>query len=123
MTTDRLHGRRILVVEDSFLIAMEIADAIEAEGGTVVGPVARLAPAREAARREPLDGAVLDVRLDDELTDGLAGELVARGVPVVLATGFDSLALPAGLQDLPRLRKPFTRNAVLTALAAALKRL
>src|SRR3546814_2988897 len=31
-------GRRILVVEDTTLVAMEIEEAIQAAGGTVVGP-------------------------------------------------------------------------------------
>lgn len=117
-----LQGRRILVVEDSFLIATQIADAIVAAGGTVIGPIGRLQAARDAVRDERPDAALLDVRLHSDFTDALARELAERGVPVVLATGFDPPSLPAGLGALPRLRKPFTAQAVRQALAAALAR-
>ena len=57
-----LEGRRILVVEDEFLIAMEVEDILRALGAEVVGPFGRLEPALGAVQNEVLDGAVLDVR-------------------------------------------------------------
>ena len=102
-----LEGRRILVVEDEFLIAMEVEDALRALGAEVVGPFGRLKPALGAVQIEALDGAVLDVRLDGETSEQLAAELVARGVPVLLTTGYESEQLPPDLRHLPRLRKPF----------------
>ena len=63
-----LNGLRILLVEDDFLIAMDIKQSIEMLGGKVVGPFGRLKEAQELARRENFDGAVLDVRLDGDLT-------------------------------------------------------
>jgi DNA-binding response OmpR family regulator len=102
-----LEGRRILVVEDEFLIAMEVEDILRALGVEVVGPFGRLEPALGAVQKEVLDGAILDVRLDGETSEQVAAELVSRGVPVLLTTGYESEQLPPDLRNLPRLRKPF----------------
>jgi two-component system, response regulator PdtaR len=102
-----LERRRVLVVEDQYLIAMEVEDVLLELGAEVVGPFAQLEPALRAAHEEELHGAVLDVRLDGETTEPVAHLLVARGVPVLLATGYDDEQLPPDLRNLPRLRKPF----------------
>jgi len=104
---DDLSGLRILVVEDDFLIAMDIKEAIEQLGGHVVGPIGRLKQAQDLARREVVDAAILDVKLDGDVTLPLAEELLVRGVPVVLATGYDLESLPEKFQRVPHLRKPF----------------
>jgi DNA-binding response OmpR family regulator len=102
-----LEHRRILVVEDQYLIAMEVEDVLLELGAEVIGPFAQLKPALQAAHEEELHGAVLDVRLDSETTEQVACLLVARSVPVLLATGYDDEQLPPDLRNLPRLRKPF----------------
>jgi two-component SAPR family response regulator len=104
---DDLSGLRVLVVEDDFLIAMDIKGAIERLGGHVIGPIGRLEQAQDLARREVFDAAILDVKLDGEVTFPLAEELLTRGVPIVLATGYDVASLPENFQRVPHLRKPF----------------
>jgi len=102
-----LNGKRILVVEDEFLIAMEVEDLLRALGAEVVGPFGRLEPALKAVKEEELHGAVLDVRLDGETSEQVVAVLVSRGVPVLLTTGYERDQLPQALRSLPRLRKPF----------------
>ena len=102
-----LEGRRILVVEDEFLIAMEVEDVLRALGAEVVGPFGRLAPALGAVQEEDIHGAVLDVRLDGETSEEVAAVLVSRGLPVLLTTGYEAEQLPPVLRHLPRIRKPF----------------
>jgi CheY-like chemotaxis protein len=104
---DDLSGLRILVVEDDFLIAMDIKEAIERLGGHVVGPIGRLEQAHALARREVFDAAILDVKLDGDVTFPLAEELLMRGVPIALATGYDLASLPEKFHHVPHLRKPF----------------
>jgi CheY-like chemotaxis protein len=104
---DDLSGLRILVVEDDFLIARDIKEAIERLGGRVVGPIGRLEQAQDLARRTVFDAAILDVKLDGDVTFPLAEELLMRGVPIVLATGYDLVSLPEKFQGVPHLRKPF----------------
>jgi CheY-like chemotaxis protein len=76
-----LAGRRILLVEDEFLIAMEVEDVLRDLGAEVVGPFARLEPALGVVHREKLDGAVLDVRLNGDTIEPVAAVLISRGVP------------------------------------------
>ena len=102
-----LSGLRVLVVEDDFFIAMDIKEAIERLGGHVVGPIGRLEQAQDLARREVFDAAILDVKLDGDVTFPLAEELLTRGVPIALATGYDVASLPENFQGVPHLRKPF----------------
>ncbi len=113
-----LEGLKILVVEDEYLIAMDVVEMIEALGAEVVGPANRLQAARELARAEALDGGILDVRLGGDLVFPLADDLISRGVPIVLATGQDMDTLPELYKGLPQLRKPYD-DTVLKRLASS----
>jgi len=103
-----LSGLRILVVEDTLLIAELIADELQSFGCEVVGPVAHLQKALEMAGTEQLSGAFLDVNLAGEPCFPIARKLSQRGVPYVFITGYDDVAaLPAEYRDMPRVAKPF----------------
>jgi DNA-binding response OmpR family regulator len=105
--TERLRGLSILIVEDEYFIALQVANAIECCGGSVVGPVADLEKARDLAQRETIDGVILDLMLNGETSLGFADELMSRGTPVILTTGYAPSHLPQRYSDLPRLTKPF----------------
>ena len=97
-----LHGERVLIVEDRYLIACEMADEVGRLGGEVVGPSRSVAAALELLADERADLALLDVNLEGELVFPLAEKLNADGVPFIFLTGFgSSLAAPAELQDVP----------------------
>lgn len=117
--TGMLDGRRILVVEDDFLAALDMAEMVEERGGTVIGPTGRLDQALRLARSEPIDGAILDVSLDTETSLPVADDLQARGVAVLFATGYDMPMLPARFATTPKLEKPFTDLAFDRALRRA----
>ena len=57
--------RRVLVVDDEFLIAMDIETMLEDMGMQVVGPATTLKAALELAETETIDCAILDVDLGD----------------------------------------------------------
>ena len=105
--TGPLCGLRLMVVEDEFLVAMELERALERLGATIDATVGTLEQARRAAS-ERLDGVLLDVQLGSELTHGLASEFMAAGLPFNFTTGFDGGILPANLRGCPRLSKPFS---------------
>ncbi len=118
-----LAGRRILLVEDQHLIAEQLAEAMRAAACHVVGPAPTLAQARALAEAEPLDAAVLDVNLDGEMIWPVAEALAARGVPLLLASGYaDPVSPPAALRAAPRMAKPVAPEDALAALAALLRR-
>ncbi len=115
----RLQGIRILVVEDEFLLAMDIESAIREAGGLVVGPVVTLKDAVATAEREELNAAVLDLNLRGEMSYPVAEVLRSRRIPFLFATGYTENRLPQPFQCRPCLRKPFTWGA----LTAAIERL
>ncbi|WP_152527827.1 HWE histidine kinase domain-containing protein [Lutibaculum baratangense] len=112
-----IEGVRVLVVEDSALILMEVEMAIEDAGGLVVGPATRLAQASELAASAEFDVALLDVNLDGELTYAVADTLARRSKPFVLATGYDpQTSIVAEYRDRPVLRKPYTSEGLVRAI-------
>jgi CheY-like chemotaxis protein len=108
MTGDSLAGCRILVAEDETLVAVLIEQILQELGCVVVGPVARLDAALRLASHEALDAAVLDVSIRGGHVQPVAEQLLARGIPFVLASGYGDWSLPENLRDQPRLTKPFT---------------
>lgn len=98
---------RVLVVEDEYFIADDLAQALAQEGVDVLGPVGDPAEALEIAKRDRIHSAVLDINLHGELVFDVARALKARGVPFVFATGYAANVIPAGLADAPRWEKPF----------------
>src|SRR5690242_9444995 len=101
-----LSGERVLIVEDKYLIASEMAREVEELGGRVVGPSRSVADAKAALAEEGVDLALLDVTLDAEDVFPLASELEAAGVPFVFTTGYDGEVLPARWRERPRIAKP-----------------
>ncbi|WP_114946398.1 response regulator [Microvirga calopogonii] len=102
-----LRGRRILVVEDEYLMAEDLQFDLERAGAQVIGPVASVADALKMIAAEGnLDGAILDVNLRGEKAFPVADALRERGVPFVLATGYELWALPEAYKDVPRCDKP-----------------
>jgi DNA-binding LytR/AlgR family response regulator len=100
-------GRRILVVEDNFLIAETLRDLLIENGCEVVGPVGRLKAALALAADEVFDGAFLDINLAGEQCFPLADVLQERQVPFVFLTGYgDAAIVPDALRDVPLLAKP-----------------
>ena len=112
-------GLRVLLVEDEMMVAMLLEDMLADLGHAVVGPISRVDRAVEAARREPLDAAILDVNLDGQEVYPVAEALAARGIPFAFATGYGSEGLREPWRGRPVLRKPFRRgdlDRVMTAL-------
>ncbi len=103
----RLIGRRILLVEDEVLISCMLEDMLADLGCTLVGPAARLSQAMSLVACEVIDAVVLDLSLDRELSYPVADELIARGIPFVLSTGYARDRLLLGYRSLPMLQKPF----------------
>ncbi len=115
-----LLDRRILLLEDDFMIAVALAELLEESGAVVVGPFGGVAQALAAIRdaEAPLAAAVLDVDLRGETSYPVADALAALGVKVVLTTGYDSSAIAPEYRHLPRCEKPVTARSVIRALEA-----
>jgi len=116
-----LQGRRILVAEDEYMIAEEIAEILGEAGAEVLGPVPSISHAMHLITAEDrISGALLDLNLGKEVIWPVVDMLLARGVPLVLATGYDASAIPPTYLHLPRCEKPASGQALTRALAQAL---
>ena len=83
----RLSGVHVLIAEDEALVAMDLTDIVEFDGGCVIGPFATSQECHPAIDASRIDVAILDVRLQDGEVFGLADELRDRGVPIVFQSG------------------------------------
>jgi ActR/RegA family two-component response regulator len=114
-----LRGKRLLVVEDEFLIATDLARSLEDDGVDVIGPVGSIDDALKLISTEhALGGAVLDIKVDGQLAYPIADALRDRGVPFVFATGYDAWVIPDSYKDVPRCEKPVDTRLLARLLSA-----
>lgn len=112
------HGKRILVVEDEPLVALDILTELEASGHRPVGPAASVSSALQAIREEVLDFVLLDGNLNGEAVDDVADLLQQRGIPFAFVTGADRSHLPERHQARRLVGKPFVVAELHAAIAA-----
>lgn len=116
--------RKILIVEDEALTALDIASELEDRGYHVVGAAATSAAAIELARRTMPDLVLLDITLKGAV-DGIetARLLQELGIPFIYVTAHADAPTARRAQAFnPRgyLLKPFTPKQLTTAVDAAL---
>ncbi|MCA0301291.1 MAG: response regulator [Proteobacteria bacterium] len=99
-------AKRVLIVEDDYLIAEGLSRAIEDDGFSVIGPVGTAAGALRVLRREQPDAALLDVRLRQGDSLEVARALRQRGVPFAVVSGYTRESLPPEMAAVPFLAKP-----------------
>jgi DNA-binding response OmpR family regulator len=115
-----LDGVRVLVVEDEFLIAHELATALLEAGAEVLGPCATARDAMRLMETQAPDIAVLDVLLLDGDTAPIADALDARGLPYVLATAAEPPLMPQVHSAALVLPKPTDLVRLVAALRSTL---
>ncbi len=116
---ESLRGRVVLIVEDEFYLADDLASALTNVGAKVLGPFGRAEEARRLLERgEPVDLAILDIGLVGDRVFPVADLLRARKAPFLFATGYDPEIIPEQFARAPRLEKPFTAAAVISLLEA-----
>ena len=116
-----LHGARVLLLEDEFLIALDAEQILKDLGARHVVIAATLSDAETRARESRFDVALLDVNINGEMSFGLAELLRARGVPVVFATGYqlkDSNIAETTTEHC--VTKPYTSDRLRQVLSAAM---
>jgi two-component sensor histidine kinase/CheY-like chemotaxis protein len=121
MTPSSTTGR-VLVLEDEPLVGMEIAEALERAGFTVLGPVSSNADAMELLAEQGCDAAVLDVNLGRETSEPTARKLAADNVPFVTLTGYAPDQVPAAFHASRLLTKPILTEVLVAELAKQLGR-
>ena len=117
-TATALHGRRILIVEDDCVTAMDLAETLSTAGAEVIGPAGTIAAALELLRPRPqLDIALLDIEVEGIHVFEIADELVKRAVPIVFTTGYERSEIPARFHAARHCEKPIGIAAIARALS------
>jgi two-component system, response regulator PdtaR len=125
MSDSLLAGKRCLVLDDEFLIALDIQQILELAGAKHVASVASASEAIELLRREPkFDLAVLDVKLGgaEGHSLGVAAMLAKAGTPFVFLTGMRVDNVHAKkFPQAPVVEKPYDALTLLDGAQRALK--
>lgn len=108
---------RIMIVEDEYWTAMDMATEVEERGGAVTGPVATVSGAMGLLQDEGgPDAAILDVSLHGFDVYPFADILVRRGIPFVFATGYEQEVIPERFSSAPHFEKPVNTSACAEAV-------
>ena len=109
-------AKRILVVDDEPLIAMDIVSSLEDEDCVVVGPAATLEKALALIDTIEIDAALLDANLGGKPVDALAAALVRRNIPFAFVSGYGREGLPEAFRQAMLIRKPFQHQRLIEAI-------
>jgi DNA-binding response OmpR family regulator len=107
---------RILVVEDEYIIGLDIVQQLAEAGFDVLGPVPSVAKALKLVAQPGCDVAVLDVNLGGETCEPVAEKLRASGKPFVVLTGYSPYNLVPSFNDATILSKPPCIDDLLAAV-------
>ena len=115
--------RRILLVEDDFLVGLSIKTILERIGCEVLGPIPSVTKALDALQQEEIDAAVLDINIIGGTSVPVAERLQEQHRPFVFVTGYQSPnhLLPQMLREVTRLNKPVDERSLSAALHAAMQ--
>ena len=109
--------KRILVVEDDFIVAMDLAAQLRQSGYEVLGPCRSVAEALDVFDREEIDAAVLDINLGPETSEAVAVALKDASIPFIVASGYSPNQYPSIFMDIPALAKPIQTDRLVSLLA------
>jgi len=120
--TMQLKGKRIFVVEDEPLVAMELETLLEEAGCHVVGPVGTVREAETLIESAPIDAAILDVNIEGRPVESIAAAALRKGIPFLFATGYGQEGIPKAFAGTKVIAKPFDTHRLLEDLAALLEK-
>jgi CheY-like chemotaxis protein len=118
-----LGGKRILVVEDDFLLAEVLTDILANAGADVLGPFGWMDEALSFVTHHggAFDCAVLDINLHGDKSFPIADALAILDIPFVFSTGYGVDTIPEAYRDYPRCEKPFTQDVLIAELVSVVK--
>lgn len=118
---EKSERKRVLVVEDEPLIAMDIANVLEEAGYVVVGPAGDVTEALALLEATRVEHAVLDVNLGRETSEAIARRLQDLQIPFVSLSGYSRDQQPRIFHQSPALTKPLRKEALLAEIERAVR--
>lgn len=117
-----IRNKRVLIVEDEPLVAMDLAGTLEDEGCEVVGPAATLQKARDLIEASKFDAALLDANLGGQSSGPLAAALTQFNVPFAFVSGYGRESLPEAFRQAPLIEKPYARSRLVEVVTQLVER-
>ena len=119
VSSHSLKGLRVLILEDEYLIALDVEQLCRDHGAEEVS-ISRNIPALCESAPLPFDVAIIDLLLNGETTLPFAEKLHARGVPFIFATGYaDASEKFTRFSGVPVVGKPYSSEELIGALLEA----
>lgn len=115
-----LSDHRVLVVEDEYYQADDLARTLKDAGAEIMGPCSTEEDARTALDGQRPDAVVLDINLGSGIVFKLAETLQSRGIPFVFFTGYDQVMIPEEFAHVERLEKPVEPLRIVAAISKVL---
>ncbi len=114
-----LEGLRVLVLEDEFLIAMDVEQLCRDHGAEDVA-IARSIEEAEDETTTSFDVAIIDVYLNNISTFPFAARLQAKETPFVFASGYTDLEeMQRQFPGVTVVGKPYAGDELIRSVAAA----
>ena len=117
----RADAKRVLIIEDEPIIAMDVEDVLVEAGFAIAGPASSINGALEVMASHAFDVALVDGNLLGQRVDVLVLELVRRNKPFAFVTGFAKEDLPKGFENIPVVKKPVERDRLIEVVQALTK--
>ena len=122
-TSAALSDARILLVEDSFFILVELESALLDAGAQAVCVCRTVGEALSTLDAQSVGAAVLDVQLDRETSAAVARRLSGQGIPFLFYTGqVDTTPVHSEWPQCRVISKPASRETIVSAVADLLER-
>lgn len=118
---DLLANQRLLLVEDSLIIALDAEDIATRLGAPEVMTAASVDAALDLIAAQPPTVAILDINLGSTTSFAIADALLERRIPFMFATGYGEQAqFPDQHRGRPVVQKPYTLENLARALSEML---
>lgn len=109
----------ILLVEDEYFLANDLAQTLRSAGANIMGPVGTLDAALDMIEEQGLPNvAVLDIDLRGTDCFPLVDKLEEKTVSVIFVTGYDTAAIPERYHHIPSILKPTADATIIPVLEA-----
>ena len=122
MPSNELAGLRILLLEDEYLIAMDVELLCRDNGAAEIVVKRALDELEELDGLDGFDVAVIDLMLAGASTLPFAARLRGAGVPFIFASGYADEEALAAFPDGTIVGKPYAGNDLVAAIASAARR-
>ncbi|MFN6986062.1 MAG: response regulator, partial [Rhizobium oryzihabitans] len=105
--------QRCVIVEDEYLVALDVEAVLQSIGVETITIATTLAQAKETIGQDGADCVLLDVSLSDGKSYDFARQLRDQGIPFGFVSGYgDTSGFPDDLADAPLLGKPFGESEI-----------